>query len=189
MRLLSLAPVFCSLVVWAAEPGATPPSRPAAPEPSAEEVQTIRKIMELPPERIRGMREAIEHIEHMTGEDRKEFAKKLAELETATPEERRKAFKEMRERNVGAGYGFATRVLEYHLKQLPADQAKEERERLLKLPREERTAYVRKLMEKYGPELMKEAKAKSGEKGKDAEGKRRTSGERPTEPAPVPAAQ
>lgn len=181
--------VSYGLWLVAAEPGANAPSRPAPAEPSAEELQTIRKIMELPPERIRGMREAIEHIEHMTGDDRKDFAKKLGEMENATPEERRKAFKEMRERNTGAGYGFSTRVLEYHLKQLPAAEANLEREKFLKLPREERITYIRKLMEKYGPELMKEAKAKSGEKGKDADGKRRPSGERPPEAPPVPTAQ
>jgi len=189
MRLSHLLPVLLSALAWAADAPVTPPSnRPPASEPSAEEIQTIRKIMELTPERIRGMREAIEHIEHMSGDDRREFAKKLAELENASPEERRKAFKELRERSGTGGYGFATRVLEYHLKQMPADQAKEEREKFLKLSREERFAYIRKLMEKYGPEMMKEAKAKAAA-AKDAEGKRRSAPERPAEAAPAPAGQ
>jgi hypothetical protein len=94
----------------------------------------------------------------------------------------------LRERSSG-GYGFATRVLEYHLKQMPAEQAKEEREKFLKLSREERFAYIRKLMEKYGPELMKEAKAKGGSAAKDGDGKRRTPPERPAEATPPPAAQ
>jgi hypothetical protein len=189
MRLRHLLPVLLGTLAWAADTPTPPVNRTSASEPSAEEIKTIRKIMELTPERIRGMREAIEHIEHMSGDDRREFAKKLALLEDASPEERRKAFKELRERSSSNGFGFATRVLEYHLKQMPAEQAKEEREKFLKLPREERFAYIRKLMEKYGPELMKEAKAKGGFAGKDGDGKRRTPTERPPEATPAPAAQ
>ena len=188
MHLRQLLPVRLGSLAWAADAPVTPANRPPVSEPSAEEIQTIRKIVELTPERIRGMREAIEHIEHMSGDDRREFAKKLAELENASPEERRKAFKELRERSGTSGYGFATRVLEYHLKQMPADQAKEEREKFLKLSREERFAYIRKLMEKYGPE-MKEAKAKAAA-AKDGDGKRRTPAERPAEATPpAPAGQ
>lgn len=191
MRLRHLLPVLLGTLAWAADTPTPPVNRPSASEPSAEEIKTIRKIMELTPERIRGMREAIEHIEHMSGDDRREFAKKLAVLEDASPEERRKAFKELRERSSSGpnGYGFATRVLEYHLKQMPAEQAKEEREKFLKLSREERFAYIRKLMEKYGPELMKEAKVKGGSAGKDGDGKRRTPPERPAEATPAPVAQ
>jgi hypothetical protein len=187
MRLSHLLPLLLGSLAWAADAPVTPANRPPVSEPSAEEIQTIRKIVELAPERIRGMREAIEHIEHMSGDDRREFAKKLAELENASPEERRKAFKELRERSGTSGYGFATRVLEHHLKQMPADQAKEEREKFLKLSREERFAYIRKLMEKYGPE-MKEAKAKTAA-AKDGDGKRRTPPERPAEAPPAPAGQ
>ncbi|MCE2683700.1 MAG: hypothetical protein LW857_00740 [Verrucomicrobiae bacterium] len=149
--------------------------------------------MELAPERIRGMREAIEHIEHMSGDDRREFAKKLAEVEGASPEERRKAFKELRERGGnGPGYSFTSRVLEHHLKQMPADEAKAEREKFLKLSREERFGYIRKLMEKYGPEViqvMKEGKIKGATGGKETDGKRRPSPERPAEATPAPVAQ
>jgi hypothetical protein len=190
MRLRHLLPILFGALVWAADTPTPPANRPSASEPSAEEIKTIRKIMELTPERIRGMREAIEHIEHMSGDDRREFAKKLAELEDASPEERRKAFKELRERGGNApGNSFTSRVLEYHLKQMPADQAKEEREKFLKLSREDRFGYIRKLMEKYGPELMKEAKAKGGYVGKDGDGKRRPAPERPAEATPAPVAQ
>ena len=188
MRLSHLLPVLFGAAIWAAEPAAPTANRTSTADPSAEEIQTIRKIMELTPERIRGMREAIEHIEHMSGDDRREFAKKLAEVENASPEERRKAFKELRERSSSSGYGFATRVLEHHLKQMPPDEAKEERERFLKLPREERFAYIRKLMEKYGPEMMKEAKAKSAA-SKDGDGKRRGTTDRAPETGPAPAGQ
>ena len=190
MPLRHLLPILFGALVWAADTPTPPANRPSASEPSAEEIKTIRKIMELTPERIRGMREAIEHIEHMSGDDRREFAKKLAELEDASPEERRKAFKELRERGGnGPGYSFTSRVLEYHLKQMPADQAKEEREKFLKLSREERFGYIRKLMEKYGPELMKEAKGKGATSGKETDGKRRPAPERPAEVIPAPVAQ
>ena len=190
MRLRHLLPVVFGALVWAADTPTPPTNRPSATEPSAEEMKTIRKIMELPPERIRGMREAMEHIEHMSGDDRREFAKKLAEVEDASPEERRKAFKELRERGGnGPGNSFTSRVLEHHLKQMPADQAKEEREKFLKLSREERFAYTRKLMEKYGPEVMKDVKSKGASTGKDGDGKRRTTPERPAEATPAPVAQ
>ncbi len=189
MRSRFLLPVFCGILAFAADGVVNTGARAASAEPSAEEIQTIRRIMELSPERIRGMREAIEHIEHMSGDDRREFAKKLAEIENASPEDRRKAFKELRERNGSGIPGFSIRVLEYHLKQMPAEQAKEEREKFLKLPREERIAYVRKLIEKYGPEVVKEAKAKGASQGKDGEGKRRTQTAQPAETPPAPAAQ
>jgi len=185
MRLRLLLPALCAALASAAD--APPATRSASIEPSAEEIQTLRRIMELPPERLRGIRLAIEHIEHMSGDDRREFAKKLAAVENASPEERRSAFKEIRERSFsGAGPGFSIRVLEYHLKQMSAEQAKEERERFVKLPPEERFAYIRKLMEKYGPEVMRDGKSK-GSSGKDGDGKRRPTAERPPQPAGAPA--
>ena len=66
MRLRHLLPVVLGALVWAADTPTPPTNRPPATEPSAEEIKTIRKIMELAPERIRGMREAIEHIEHIS---------------------------------------------------------------------------------------------------------------------------
>jgi hypothetical protein len=44
-------------------------------------------------------------------------------------------------------------------------------------------------MEKHGPELMKEAKVKGGSVGKEGDGKRRPSPERPAEATPAPVAQ
>jgi hypothetical protein len=72
---------------------------------------------------------------------------------------------------------------------MPADEAKAEREKFLKFSREERFGYIRKLMEKYGPEMMKEAKAKGITGGKESDGKRRPTPERPAEPTPAPAGQ
>lgn len=143
--------------------------RPPMSEPSAEEIQAIRKIIELPPDRLSRMRAAIEAIERMSPDERNNFSETLAKLETATPEERVKAFREMREK---ANRGLGFRVFEYHLKQLTPDEAKAERENLLKLSPEERQQYLRKLLEKYGPELLKpkpEGKGRNSEKGTNGE--------------------
>ena len=66
-------------------------SRPnPANEPSIEEIQTMRKILELPPERLAKMRSAMERIERMSPEERKDFAATLAKIENASPVERKK---------------------------------------------------------------------------------------------------
>ncbi len=160
-------------------PAGAPPGRPPMSEPSVEEIQAIRKLIELPPDRLSRMRAAIETIERMSPEERAGFSDSLAKLETATPEEKAKAFREMREK---ANRGLGLRVFEYHLKQLTPEEAKAERENLLKLSSEERQQYLRKLLEKYGPELLKprpEGKGRNQDKGAGGEGK---------DPKSVPAA-
>jgi len=126
-------------------------------EPTAEEIQTIRKILELPPERLTRMRSAIEKMERMSPESRREFATHLAKYEAATPEERKKIMKDMRERG-----GYGSRVLEHHFKRLSKDEAKAERARIQALTTEQRLEFIRQLAEKYGPELAKE-RPKGGE--------------------------
>jgi hypothetical protein len=146
-----------------------PSSRSPESEPTAEEIQTIRKILELPPERLTRMRSSIEKMERMSPESRREFAANLAKYETATPEERHKIMKEMRERG-----GFGSRVLEHHFKTLSPEQAKAERARLQALTPEQRMESIRKLAEKYGPEIAKEkGKAGEGKEGDKAGMKRR----------------
>ncbi len=135
-------------------------------EPTAEDIQTIRKILELPPERLARMRSSIEKMERMSPESRREFAANLAKYETATLEERHKLMKEMRERG-----GFGSRVLEHHFKTLTPAEAKAERTRIQALTTEQRMEFLRKLAEKYGPEIDKE-RGKSGE-AKEGEKKRR----------------
>ena len=162
--------------------GRTPES-----EPTAEEIQTIRKILELPPERLARMRSSIEKMERMSPESRRDFAAKLAKYETATVEERHKIMKEMRERG-----GFGSRVLEHHFKMLTPEEAKAERARIQALTPEQRMEFIRKLAEQYGPEFAKDKdKAKAGET-KEGEKKRRklAEGEAPAAPAPlVPSKQ
>ena len=155
--------------------------RPADSEPTVEEIQTIRKILELPPERLTRIRSAIEKMERMSPESRREFAANLAKYEAATPEERHKIMKEMRERG-----GFGARVLEHHFKTLSPEEAKAERARIQALTPEQRMEFIRKLSEKYGPELAKE-KGKMGE-AKDGEKKRRklAEGDAPAAPAAAP---
>ena len=144
-------------------------SRPnSGNEPSLEEVQTMRKILELPPERLAKMRSAMERIERMSPEERKDFAATLAKLENASPEERKKVLKDMREKS-GPG-GLGAKVFEYHLKQLSGDEAKQERANFVKLSSDERQQYIRKLLEKYSADLPKiRADGKSKDKDKDGD--------------------
>lgn len=158
----SLLLLLGALAVSAQSPGPRPPEG----DPTVEEIQTIRKILELPPERLQRMRSAIEKIERMSPESRREFAAGLVRYESATPEERHKIMKDLRERG-----GFGSRVLEHHFKRLSPDQAKAERARIQGLTIEQRLEFIRGLAEKYGPELAKE-RAKGGE-AKDGSPKRR----------------
>jgi Spy/CpxP family protein refolding chaperone len=150
---LSLLLLLGAVVLSAQSPG----PRPSEGDPTVEEIQTIRKILELPPERLQRMRSAIEKIERMSPESRREFAASLVRYESATPEERHKLMKEMRERG-----GFGSRVLEHHFKRLTPDEAKAERTRIQALTPEQRMEFIRRLAEKYGPEIAKE-RAKGGE--------------------------
>lgn len=177
--------LVAALGVTALAAAPQPASRSPEGDPTVEEIQTIRKILELPPERLARMRSSIEKIERLTPEARREFAANLAKYESATPEERHKIMKEMRERG-----GFAARVLEYHFKALNPAEAKAERARIQALTPEQRMELIHKLAEKYGPELAKE-KGKLGE-GKDGEKggmKRRKApeGKGPDGPPPVVA--
>lgn len=176
--------LLSALVLAAVSAVAEQTPRSADSEPTAEEIQTIRKILELPPERLTRMRSAIEKMERMSPESRREFAANLAKYEAATPEERHKLMKEMRERG-----GFGSRVLEHHFKTLSPEEAKAERARIQALTPEQRMEFLRKLAEKYGPEIAKE-KAKSGDakEGEKGEKKRRkqAEGEAPAAPAAAP---
>lgn len=168
--ILPLAGLLLAFVAVAAEGDA--PARPAGPPsrgpeslPSVEEIQTIRRIMELPADRLSRIRMAIEKLERMSPEARADYAARLVKYEQATPEERIKIMKEMRER------GFSSRILEHHFKTLPAAQANEERARFLALSAEERQDYVRKIAEKHAGEFGKgkkdDAKKDDGKRRKD----------------------
>ena len=174
---LSLLLLLGAVVLSAQSPGPRPPEG----DPTVEEIQTIRKILELSPERLQRMRSAIEKMERMSPESRRDFAANLAKYETATPEERHKIMKEMRERG-----GFGSRVLEHHFKTLSPAEAKVERSRIQDLTTEQRMEFLRKLAEKYGPEIDKE-KGKSSD-AKEAEKKRRklAEGETPAGPRAAP---
>ena len=157
---MTMARAFLSLLLLLAAGSLRaqqPAPRPPEGEPTVEEIQTIRKILELPPERLQRMRSAIEKIERMSPESRRDFAASLVRYEAATPEERHRIMKEMRERG-----GFGARVLEHHFKRLSPEEAKAERERLHALTPEQRMEFIRRLAEKYGPEIAKE-RAKGGE--------------------------
>lgn len=155
------------------------PGRPPEPEPTLEDIQTIRRILEMPPERLGRLRHSIEKIERMSPTSRREFAANLARYESASPEERFRLMKEMRERG-----GPGPRVVEIHLKSLSPAAAKLERRRIEDLSPEQRLEFVRGLVEKHGPELAKE-RGKPGEP-KDAPPKRRkdNEGDGPSPPPP-----
>ena len=196
---------FIFIILLAAVPCGAVDEKPKSPadasrsnsanEPSAEEVQTMRKILELPPERLAKMRSAIERIERMSPEQRKDFAATLAKIENASPEERKKALKEMREKT-GPG-GLGAKVFEYHLKQLSGDEAKQERANFVKLSSDERQQYIRKLLEKYSADLPKirgdgksKDKDKEGDKDKSGDGnKEGDRGPHRRPPAEAPPAQ
>lgn len=180
--ILRLFAFLGSVTLVSAEGGAP---RPAEKDPSLEEIQTIRKILELPPERLSRIRIALERLERMPPEARQEYAANLSRFESATPEERRKITKEMRER-----MGFNGRLLEHHLKALPSGEARAERERILALTPEKRQDFFRQLAEKYGPEISRERgeKARMMEKkdeGKDAD-RPMTKRRRPEDAPPPP---
>jgi Spy/CpxP family protein refolding chaperone len=180
-----MKPIFLFLCAAAATAWAAaqqPASRATDSEPTTEEIQTIRKILELPPERLARMRSAIEKMERMSPESRREFAANLAKYESATPEERHKIMKEMRERG-----GFGARVLEHHFKTLSPEEAKAERARIQALTPEQRMDFIRKLAEKYGPEFAK-GKGGDGKDGANGAAKRRKQpdAEVPATPADAP---
>lgn len=159
---LSAAALLTAVCASAQQPSARTPEA----EPTVEEIQTIRRILELPPERLARMRSAIEKVERMSPDSRREFAANLARYEAASPEERHKIMREMRERG-----GFGARILEHHFKTLSPEEAKAERARIQALTPEQRMEFIHKLAEKYGPEIAKE-KAKAAE-AKEGEKKRR----------------
>ncbi len=193
--IILLAAVPCGAVDEKPKSPADAPRSNSANEPSAEEVQTMRKILELPPERLAKLRSSIERIERMSPEERKDFAATLAKLENASPEERKKALKEMREKT-GTG-GLGAKVFEYHLKQLSGDEAKQERANFVKLSSDERQQYIRKLLEKYSADLPKirgdgksKDKDKEGDKDKSGDGnKEGDRGPHRRPPAEAPPAQ
>lgn len=154
--LLPLASLLVALVAVAVAAEGDAPARPAGgpprgpePLPSTEEIQTIRRILELPPERLSRIRVAIEKLERMSPDARADYATRLAKYEQSGPEERQKIMKEMRER------GFGARILEHHFKTMPAAQANEERARYLALSPEARQDYVRKIAEKHAGDFGK----------------------------------
>jgi len=174
MRLCLSLLLALSAGLLRAEPGS---ARPPESVPTVEEIQTIRKILELPPERLARVRSAIEKIERMSPESRRLFAGNLARFESASPEERRQLMKEMRDRG---GFG-APRVLELHFKSLDPAAVKAERARIHGLTPEQRQEFIRELTERYAEELAKE-RGRPGE-AKEGQGKRR----KPAEEEQVPA--
>lgn len=158
MFLLRLFPsVLCAWLAAADVPVSAP--RPVL-EPSIEEIQMLRRILELPPERLSRIRGAIEKMERMPPEARRDFAERLAKFENASAEERHALSRDIRERG-----GFGGRVLEHHLRSLPPEEARRERERFMAMTPEARMDFVRSLAERY-PELAAKEKRPETKDGK-----------------------
>ncbi len=155
-------------------------------EPPIEEIQAIRKILELPPERLSRLRATIQQVERLSPDDRKDIAQRLEALEKASPQERRQGLKEIRERLMRASMG--ARVLEYHLRKLSPAEAKQEREAFEKLSPEEKKKKIRGLIEKYGPELeaLRKNRRDKENGGQELPPPKPTQEETP-EPMPLPA--
>lgn len=158
MSLRHLLPSFLAAVLAAADVPVSAP-RPDL-EPSIEEIQTLRRILELPPERLSRIRGAIEKMERMPPEARRDFAERLAKFEKASPEERHALSRDMRERG-----GFGGRLLEHHLRSLPPEEARSERERIMAMTPEARMDFVRSLALRY-PEIAAKEKRPEPKDGK-----------------------
>jgi hypothetical protein len=120
-------------------------------ESPLEEIQSIRKILELPPERLSRLRGFIQQVEKLSPDDRRTIAQRLEALEKASPSERRQGLKEIREKLMRAALGV--RIFDYHLKKLPPAEAKQQREAFEKLNPDEKKALIRELAEKYKSEF------------------------------------
>ena len=177
MRLPGLPLLFLGAALAAEGPPAPRPDN----EPSVEEIQMLRRILELPPERLSRIRGAIEKMERMPPEARMDFAERLARYESASPEERHALSRDMRERG-----GFGGRVLEHHLRSLPPEEAKRERERIMAMSPEARMDFVRGLAARY-PEFAGKDKRPEPKDGKVM---KRRPGAPPAAPqAPLPPPQ
>ena len=173
-RLFSLLFVAVGVLSAADEKSAPPPSA----EPSLEEIQMLRRILELPPERLSRIRGAIEKMERMPREARRDFAERLAKFEKATPDERRALSRDMREKG-----GFGGRVLEHHLRSLGPDQAKSERERVMAMNPEARMEYIRTLAARY-PEFAQDRGPDGKDGAKDGKPPKRRPPGPPAPPVP-----
>ncbi|MFM9001307.1 MAG: hypothetical protein ACKORB_06750 [Opitutia bacterium] len=153
------------------------PAHPPSPEPTVEEIQMLRRILELPPERLSRIRGAIEKMERMPPEVRREFAERLAKFENASPDERRAISRDMKEKG-----GFGGKVLEHHLRSIAPDKAKAERERIMAMTPEARMEFIRTLAARY-PEFAQDRRPEPKDMKDGKGGVKR----RPTPPTPPTA--
>jgi myosin heavy subunit len=173
-KILTLV-LLTSTILGAAEEAPRPdslrgPRPPRSGETPLEEIQSIRKILELPPDRLSRLRGFIQQVEKLSPEDRQDIAQRLEALEKASPQERREGLKEIRERLKRASFG--ARILEYHWKKLSPEEAKQEREAFDKMSPEEKKAMIRELAEKYKPELEALRKNHREQENRDSEAPR-----------------
>lgn len=64
-----------------------------------EEIRMLRRLLDLPPERLRMLRKTIERLENYSEEEREALKKKLAHFRNESPEERTKKIEDLMRRH------------------------------------------------------------------------------------------
>ncbi|MDR2512630.1 MAG: DUF3106 domain-containing protein [Puniceicoccales bacterium] len=98
---------------------------------SRDEIRTLIRIVNMPPDRLASLRQSLEHLEKMTPEERQQLRKKLEALRsspTLPPPQ--------------------TNPLLHYWASLPPEKALDEKERFRNMTREERRAYVAEAIKK-----------------------------------------
>ncbi len=80
-----------------------------------EEIRMLRRLLELPPERLKMLRRTIERLENYTEEERKSLKEKLTHFNNRTPEERSRNIEDLMRRHA---------LLKEHMERLsPSERA------------------------------------------------------------------
>ena len=101
---------------------------------SREEIRTLIRIVNMPPEKLSSLRQSLEHLEKMTPEERQQLRKKLEAL-----------------RNSPTLPPPQANPLLHYWASLPPEKARTEKERFRSMTREERRAYVAEAIKKLPP--------------------------------------
>ncbi|MDR2862872.1 MAG: hypothetical protein LBV54_03205 [Puniceicoccales bacterium] len=149
-----------------------PPATTTAPlgALSREELRALIRIIDLPPEKLASLREAIIELEKMPLEKRRELGKKLKEDLHTT----RKPGEPMRPESP------RNNPLLRYWRSLPPEKAREEQNKFWKMTPEERRAYSVAIREKLPPPPPPHFDHRRGDRNKE---------ERPAPPPPPPPPQ
>lgn len=120
--------------------------KPLPHEMSKEEAQMLKTLFLMPDRELARLRHLIDNLEKMPFEKRIKMAERLEQTMNASPEERKKMMVENRERF----RKMQQNLLERYYATLPAEKVDAEREKFLKLSREEKHHYLQEIREKLG---------------------------------------